>query len=100
MPNCFLIQYVAKTLCYVDIRYVHLIDKKYRKDLDMNDELEYTNLRNEDGMFGKAGGLMGTVVVLAGLLLVISLAVRSIYKDKKSGKSQCGGDCGKCRGCH
>ena len=38
-------------------------------------------------------------VVLAG---IVALIVRSMIRDKKSGKSlQCGGDCGKCGGrCH
>ena len=45
---------------------------------------------------------MGTVVVAAALVLVIGLAVRSMIKDKKNGKSlQCGGDCKHCGGnCH
>lgn len=42
----------------------------------------------------------GTVVVLGVVILMVCLAVRSIYKDKKSGKSQCGGDCSRCKGCH
>ena len=45
---------------------------------------------------------MGTVVVAAVLVLLIGLAVRSMIKDKKNGKSlQCGGDCKHCGGhCH
>ena len=44
---------------------------------------------------------MGTVITLAILLAVVGLAVRSMIRDKKSGKSlQCGGDCSKCKGCH
>lgn len=44
---------------------------------------------------------MGTVITLAILLAVTGLAVRSMVRDKKSGKSlQCGGDCSKCKGCH
>ncbi len=40
---------------------------------------------------------MGTVVVGAIVLGVIALAVRSMVKDKKNGKSlQCGGDCSHC----
>ncbi|MDY4835826.1 MAG: FeoB-associated Cys-rich membrane protein [Frisingicoccus sp.] len=42
---------------------------------------------------------MGTVFVGGGVILVIFLAVRSIYKDKKSGKA-CSGQCGGCKGCH
>lgn len=39
---------------------------------------------------------MGTIIVGAVLLLVVGLAVRSMIRDKKAGKSlQCGGDCKK-----
>ena len=43
---------------------------------------------------------MGTFVVGAILVLIVGLIVRGIVKDKKSGKSSCGGDCSHCRGCH
>lgn len=44
---------------------------------------------------------MGTAVVLVIVIGAVGLAIRSMVKDKKAGKSiQCGGDCGKCRGCH
>ncbi len=44
---------------------------------------------------------MGTILVLAVLAVLIGLAVRSMIRDKKAGKSlQCGGDCRHCRGCH
>ena len=43
---------------------------------------------------------MGTLVVGAILLLIVVLIVRNIVKDKKSGKSSCGGDCSHCRGCY
>lgn len=45
---------------------------------------------------------MGTVIVGAVVLGVIGLAVRSMVRDKKSGKSPvCGGDCSRCGGhCH
>lgn len=44
---------------------------------------------------------MGTFVVGMIMLVVVILAIRSMIKDKKAGKSlQCGGDCSKCRGCH
>ncbi len=42
---------------------------------------------------------LGEIVVLLALAGVIGLAVRSLWKSHKSGKS-CGGDCGNCRGCH
>lgn len=45
---------------------------------------------------------MGTVVALLVLVGVVGLAVRSMIKDKKAGKSlQCGCDCKHCSGhCH
>lgn len=45
---------------------------------------------------------MGTAVVLAIVAVAAALAMRSIIKDKKEGKSlRCGGDCSRCgRGCH
>ena len=40
---------------------------------------------------------MGTFIVLAVLLLAVGLAVGSMVRDKKNGKSlQCGGDCKYC----
>lgn len=45
---------------------------------------------------------MGTVLVAAVLAFAVGIAIRSIVKDKKNGKSlQCGGDCKHCGGhCH
>ncbi len=43
---------------------------------------------------------LGTIIVGLVVLAVIVLAVRKIVKDKKSGSSDCGGDCGHCSGCH
>jgi hypothetical protein len=43
---------------------------------------------------------MGTVVVLAVVVGIVALAVYSMIRDKKNGKS-CSGNCGKCGGqCH
>ncbi len=40
---------------------------------------------------------MGTVFVSAILIVIIGFILRSMYKDKKAGKSlQCGGDCKNC----
>ncbi len=40
---------------------------------------------------------MGTAVVLVVLLLGVGMAVKSMIRDKKNGKSlQCGGDCKHC----
>ncbi len=44
---------------------------------------------------------MGTMVVLVIVAGAAALAIRSIIKNKKAGKSiQCGGDCNRCGGCH
>ncbi|BEI60833.1 hypothetical protein Blut17040_18620 [Blautia luti] len=43
---------------------------------------------------------MGTLVVGGILFVIVVLIIRVIVKDKKSGKSSCGGDCSHCRGCH
>lgn len=42
---------------------------------------------------------MGTVVVLVILGAIVALVIRSMIKDKKSGKGSCGGDCSRCKGC-
>lgn len=41
---------------------------------------------------------MGTVIVGAVVLLLVVGAVFSMVRDKKNGKSQCGGDCSRCSG--
>ncbi len=44
---------------------------------------------------------MGTAVVLAIVAGAVALAVRSMIRAKKAGRSvQCGGDCKHCGGCH
>ena len=44
---------------------------------------------------------IGTIIVAAIIIIVCVLAIRSMIKDKKSGKSvQCGGNCNNCHGCH
>lgn len=44
---------------------------------------------------------MGTAVILVVVAGAAVLAVRSIIRDKKAGKSlRCGGDCSRCGGCH
>lgn len=45
---------------------------------------------------------MGTFIAGIVLFIVIALAIRSMIRDKKAGKSlQCGGDCKNCSGhCH
>ncbi|MFR7832725.1 MAG: FeoB-associated Cys-rich membrane protein [Blautia wexlerae] len=41
---------------------------------------------------------MGTLIVGAILILIVGLIIRGIVRDKKSGKSSCGGDCSHCKG--
>lgn len=43
---------------------------------------------------------IGTVLVLVALCAVVVLIIRSMRKDRESGKSSCGGDCSRCKGCH
>lgn len=43
---------------------------------------------------------MGTAVVLLIVAGAAALAIRSIVKDKKAGKSAQCGDCTHCGGCH
>ncbi|MFQ7230407.1 MAG: FeoB-associated Cys-rich membrane protein [Blautia wexlerae] len=43
---------------------------------------------------------MGTLIVGAILVLIVGLIIKGIVRDKKSGKSSCGGDCSNCKGCH
>lgn len=43
---------------------------------------------------------MGTIVVLAVLTGAVFLIIRGMVRDKKQGKSGCGGECSKCGGCH
>ncbi|MCC8042932.1 MAG: FeoB-associated Cys-rich membrane protein [Oscillospiraceae bacterium] len=39
---------------------------------------------------------IGTIIVLAVLVLIVALIVRGIVSDKKKGKSSCGAKCGCC----
>lgn len=42
---------------------------------------------------------MGTLIVVVVLVIIVALIIRSMIKDKKSGKSlQCGCDCKNCSG--
>jgi len=45
--------------------------------------------------------MVGTAIVLVILIVVVTIATKSLIKDKKNGKSiSCGGDCKNCHGCH
>ena len=45
---------------------------------------------------------MATAIVGGVLVITVGLILYKMIKDKKSGKSSCscGGDCGRCKGCH
>ena len=47
-------------------------------------------------MFEWLSANLGTIAVLAVLLLAVFLIVRSEIKRKRSGKCSCGADCGSC----
>ncbi len=42
---------------------------------------------------------MSTVLVLLGVCLLAAWAACELRRDKKSGKSSCGGNCGGCSAC-
>lgn len=39
---------------------------------------------------------IGTILIILVLAAIVALAIRSIVKDRKSGKSSCGGNCSAC----
>ena len=41
---------------------------------------------------------IGTILITAGLIVIVALIIRSIVRDKKAGISSCGAKCGGC-GC-
>ena len=43
---------------------------------------------------------MATIIVGAGVALLVGAAVWKMVDDKRKGKSSCGGDCSRCKGCH
>ncbi len=42
---------------------------------------------------------MSTLIIGMIVAVLLGLAVRKIYRDKKSGKHTCGGNCGQCGCC-
>ena len=42
---------------------------------------------------------MGELIVIAAIAGAVFLAIRSMWRDHKSGKSCCGGSCSGCSGC-
>ncbi len=43
---------------------------------------------------------MSTVLVLLGVCFLIAAAAYVLRRDKKQGKSSCGGNCASCGACH
>ena len=41
---------------------------------------------------------LGTILITAGLIVIVALIIRSIVRDKKAGISSCGAKCGGCGG--
>lgn len=41
----------------------------------------------------------GSIAVGAMLLIVVAVIVLNMVRDKRAGKSSCGGDCAHCHGC-
>ena len=39
---------------------------------------------------------IGTILITAGLIVIVALIIRSIVRDKKAGISSCGAKCGGC----
>ncbi len=42
---------------------------------------------------------LGTILITIGLVLLVALSIRTLIKDRKQGKSCCGGSCAKCQAC-
>ncbi|MBR3557148.1 MAG: FeoB-associated Cys-rich membrane protein [Oscillospiraceae bacterium] len=43
---------------------------------------------------------MSTILVLLGVLLLAARAAYVLRRDRKQGKSSCGGNCASCGACH
>jgi len=42
---------------------------------------------------------LGTIIVTILLILIVTMIIRGMIKDKKQGKTTCGGNCGACAMC-
>ena len=53
-------------------------------------------------MFAWIAKNIGTILICLVLILIVAAIIRSIMRDKKAGKSSCGGNCSHCGGscCH
>ena len=50
-------------------------------------------------MFAWLGTNIGWLLVLAGLIALVTWIVYGMIRDKRAGKSSCGGNCAGCAGC-
>ena len=42
---------------------------------------------------------LGTILISIALIVLVALIMRSMIRDKKMGKSTCGGSCASCKMC-
>ena len=47
----------------------------------------------------RGGPVLGVIMVCAVLVLAVALAIRSMVRDRRAGKSACGGNCASCGAC-
>ena len=40
------------------------------------------------------------IALVAAIVLIVSLLIRSMIRDRKAGKAPCGGNCASCGACH
>ena len=44
-------------------------------------------------------GNLGTILITLFLVLIVALAIHTLVKDKRQGRSSCGGSCASCGAC-
>ena len=42
---------------------------------------------------------LGTILIFIVLIVLVALIIRTVIRDKKMGKSTCGGSCASCKMC-
>ena len=50
-------------------------------------------------MFSWLSANLVNLVIVAVLVLIVGFAIRSMIRDRKAGKSSCGGSCASCGAC-
>lgn len=50
-------------------------------------------------MFAWLSANLVNIALILAVVLLLALVIRSMIRDRKSGKSPCGGNCAKCGGC-